>query len=335
MGRGWKILIGVVVVLAVAARGQRAARRRRNEVGGGNRARRPDPRASTAATSRWSKGAARRHPIVLLHCYTCAIDWWDGMMPAARARAPGRRDRPARLRRLRKAGSGYSMEDQADARRRSAARLGVARRDGRRALAGRHRGHRARPKLPGSLVDAARDHRPGTRTTTTTRRTGLPSPPSSTFLPVIGPALWRVTPDFAIKDGLGVAFAPGYDVPDAFVDDFRRQTYTLLRRRRRGRGQLPRRGPLDRAGSRRPAVPLLAIFGAEEQLYDPEKALAAYEHRARRRDGAGPGRRPLPERREAGADRRAGPRLRRSAAEPARHEVQNELQNEKPVRPRP
>ena len=21
-------------------------------------------------------------PIVLLHCYTCAIDWWDGMRPA-------------------------------------------------------------------------------------------------------------------------------------------------------------------------------------------------------------------------------------------------------------
>ena len=38
---------------------------------------------------------------------------------------------------------------------------------------------------------------------------------------MIGQALWRTTPDFLIKDGLGQAFAPGYDVPDAFVDDFR------------------------------------------------------------------------------------------------------------------
>ena len=55
---------------------------------------------------------------------------------------------------------------------------------------------------------------------------GLPFTAELTFIPVLGPALWQVTPDFAIKDGLGVAFAPGYDVPDAFVDDFNRMTYT-------------------------------------------------------------------------------------------------------------
>ncbi len=54
---------------------------------------------------------------------------------------------------------------------------------------------------------------------------GLPFTAKLTFVPVLGQALWQVTPDAAIKDGLGVAFAPGYDVPDRFVDDFNRMTY--------------------------------------------------------------------------------------------------------------
>ena len=29
------------------------------------------------------------------------------------------------------------------------------------------------------------------------------------YLPVIGEALWRVKPDFAVRDGLEIAFAPG------------------------------------------------------------------------------------------------------------------------------
>ena len=46
------------------------------------------------------------------------------------------------------------------------------------------------------------------------------------FQPVLGEALWTIKPDFSVSDGLGVAFAPGFDVPDAFVDDVKRLTYT-------------------------------------------------------------------------------------------------------------
>ena len=33
------------------------------------------------------------------------------------------------------------------------------------------------------------------------------------FKPVIGQALWRIKPDFSIRDGLEVAFAPGFPSP--------------------------------------------------------------------------------------------------------------------------
>ena len=46
------------------------------------------------------------------------------------------------------------------------------------------------------------------------------------FAPVIGEAFWRIKPDFAVRKGLEVAFAPGFDVPDAFVEDVDRMTFT-------------------------------------------------------------------------------------------------------------
>jgi pimeloyl-ACP methyl ester carboxylesterase len=84
-----------------------------------------------------------------------------------------------------------------------------------------------------------------------------------------------VTPDFAIEEGLGAAFAPGYDVPSEFVDDFHRQTYTSYDAVARAEDDYVTEEPLDRRlrGGR---LPLLAIFGAEERIYDPRKALAAY-----------------------------------------------------------
>src|SRR5262245_39813986 len=49
------------------------------------------------------------------------------------------------------------------------------------------------------------------------------------FTPVLGQAMWRLTPDFAIKDGYEQAFAPDYDLGsfgDVVVNDFRDMTYT-------------------------------------------------------------------------------------------------------------
>ena len=47
------------------------------------------------------------------------------------------------------------------------------------------------------------------------------------FEPVIGEAvLAESSPTSWSKKGLGVAFAPGFDVPDAFVEDVKRMTFT-------------------------------------------------------------------------------------------------------------
>ena len=61
------------------------------------------------------------------------------------------------------------------------------------------------------------------------------------FQPVIGEALWQIKPDFSVRDGLGVAFAPGFDVPDAFVEDVKRMTYTSYDESPERRRRLPRR----------------------------------------------------------------------------------------------
>src|SRR5690349_739941 len=93
MRRRWKILIGVVVVLAilltlntiaidnqtkgaeVTVRGGRILKL----AGGDIQVMDTGPAKPTPA----SAGGARtvQPPIVLIHCYTCAIDWWDGMIP--------------------------------------------------------------------------------------------------------------------------------------------------------------------------------------------------------------------------------------------------------------
>ena len=92
--------------------------------------------------------------------------------------------------------------------------------------------------------------------------------------PVIGQALWQVTPDFAVREGLEVAFAPGFDMPERFVDEFNRMTYTSYDSDDE-EGDYMSAEPLDRR-IERAGVPLLAIFGAEDQIYEAERALAAY-----------------------------------------------------------
>ncbi len=93
---------------------------------------------------------------------------------------------------------------------------------------------------------------------------------------MIGQALWRIKPDFAIEDGLEVAFAPGFTVPDEFVEDVKRMTYSAYDDSHEAYDYYTAK---SRSPSVEPrwAMPLLAIMGAEEQIAnDPSEALAAY-----------------------------------------------------------
>lgn len=212
-------------------------------------------------------------PIVLIHGFTCAIDWWDGMMPLL-----ARRHRVVAVDLLGHGGSakpdsGYSMENQAELVAQALRRLGI----GDATVVGHSMGAVVATALNESshelvdrivIVDQAPD--------SDGYGTDLPVTVALTFTPVVGEALWRITPDFAIEDGLSVGFAPDYDVPARFVEDFRRLTYTSYDESAAAETAYTDALPLDER-LRRARIPLLAIFGAEEQIYiDPEESLTAY-----------------------------------------------------------
>lgn len=210
-------------------------------------------------------------PIVLIHCFSCAIDWWDGMRPRLE-----REHRVIAVDLLGHGGSakpptGYTPPEQAasvaavlrelDVRQATVAghSLGGA---VTVALAERH------PGLVGrvAIVDMPPDHSYG----------DLGFIAGLAFQPLIGEALWTIKPDFAVRDGLSVAFAPGFEVPDAFVEDVKRLTYTAYDSSPSGTDDFLSAESLDR---RLAAIgkPLLVTMGAEEQIVnDPERALDQY-----------------------------------------------------------
>jgi len=169
-----------------------------------------------------------------------------------------------------KPGSGYSMEDQAEFVAEGLKRLGVH----GATVVGQSLGGTvgtALAEMPGDyvrrlvIVDQAPEER---------FSKGIGFTAELSTMPVIGPALWQVTPDAAIEDGLQIAFAPGYEVPDEFVDEFNRMTYTSYDSDGE-EGDYMDAEPLDRR-IEQAGTPLLAIFGAEDQIYESKAALAAY-----------------------------------------------------------
>jgi len=271
MGRGWKILIAVVAVLAVLI---------------GVNALVIDGETKSAAVTEpggrivslpggdmevVEKGPRDGSPIVLIHCFTCAINWWDGVMP--------RLDRDHRVIAIdllghggsEKPSSGYSIENQASLIAGVLGRLGV--RDAEVV------GH----SLGGPVSIALAEQSPRL----VNRLVAIDSIPDDSygdvgfigelpFKPVIGQTLWRIKPDFSIRNGLEVAFAPGFEVPDAFVEDVKQMTYSSYTGSHEafddytGEEALPQRAAAT-------GKPVLAIMGAEEQIAkDPEEALAAY-----------------------------------------------------------
>jgi pimeloyl-ACP methyl ester carboxylesterase len=270
MARRWKILIGVVGLLAVllvintlVVEGE--TKSAAVTVPGGRILHLPGGDMQVL-----EKGPRHASPIVLLHCYTCSIAWWQRMIPlldrdhrvlAVDLRGFGGSEKP---------GSGYSMEDQATFVAEALRRLGVH----GATVVGQSLGGTvgtALTEIPGDYVSrlVIIDQAPEERFSK-----GLGLTAELSTAPVIGPALWQVTPDSAIKDGLEVAFAPGYEVPDEFVDEFNRMTYTSYDSDGE-EGDYMDAEPLDRR-IERTGTPLLAIFGAEDQIYESEAALAAY-----------------------------------------------------------
>jgi pimeloyl-ACP methyl ester carboxylesterase len=91
------------------------------------------------------------------------------------------------------------------------------------------------------------------------------------FTPVVGEAMKRLATDDQVKEGLGDAFAPGFDVPDQFVDDFNRMTYSAYDDSHHEADEFGNERPLDArlADARKP---LLVIFGARDEIVDPDSS---------------------------------------------------------------
>jgi pimeloyl-ACP methyl ester carboxylesterase len=274
MGRGWKILIGVVLAFAVllglnAVVTDKETKGAEVTVAGGMILELDGGNVQVL-----DRGPRNGRPIVLIHCFTCAIDWWDGMAPRL-----ARDHRVVAIDLLghggsEKPGSGYSIENQANLVSGALSRLGV-----RDATVVGH-------SLGGPVAIALAEQSPRL----VNRLVVIDSVPDRTygdvgfigelpFRPVIGQALWRVKPDFAVSDGLEVAFAPGFPVPDRFVEDVKRLTYSAYDGSHNGFDEYTDERPLP-ARAAATGKPTLAIMGAEEQIAsDPVAALAAYRAR--------------------------------------------------------
>lgn len=271
MGRGWKIGIAAVaafLVLLICNALIVGGKTKPAEVTVPGGRLLDLPSGEVQVVERGPRGAP---PIVLVHCFSCAIDWWDRVMPAL-----AREHRVVAMDLLghggsEKPGSGYTPENQARVVAEALERMRVS----DATVVGHSLGGsvsvalaEAAPSLVDrvAIVDMPPDHSYG----------DLGFIAGLAFQPVMGEALWTIKPDFSVRQGLGVAFAPDFDVPDAFVEDVKRMTYTAYDESPSGTDDFLDEQPLD-LRMRAVNKPLMVLMGAEEQIVnDPQRALAQY-----------------------------------------------------------
>jgi pimeloyl-ACP methyl ester carboxylesterase len=206
-------------------------------------------------------------PIVLIHGFGAALDWWDEIAPALSSDhrvirldliGHGGTEAP---------GSGYAIERQAALVKAVLDKLGAA----RVAVIGHSMGGEvvtafavANPAQVARVVLIDSPPKPETAFDLKTRL-GL--------MPLIGQGLWRVRTDAVLRQALAQGFAPGFPVPEKFVADLWQLTYTAFRQAHddsiayvTGTGTPARLAAID------PLPPLLVLFGTEDALISPASA---------------------------------------------------------------
>jgi pimeloyl-ACP methyl ester carboxylesterase len=259
-----RVLLGLVVVLALALVVNTVVSDRDTEAakaGVGRIIDMPDGDLQVR-----EDGPADGQALVLLHCFACSLDWWDRIVPAL-----ARDHRVIRFDLLGHGGSekpknGYGMESQARLVAAALDRLRVR----RAVVVGHSMGGSVatalaeeQPALVESLVILDSPSKSGDAELPFTARLG--------FVPVLGQAIKRVVPDSMIRNGLESAFADGFEVPDQFVEDFREMTYTSYDDSHRGSADYSdHSGLAERLADE--SLPLLVVFGSQDDLVDPESA---------------------------------------------------------------
>jgi pimeloyl-ACP methyl ester carboxylesterase len=217
-------------------------------------------------------------PIVLIHGYAASLHWWDSLVPllsedhrviAIDLLGHGGSEKPS---------SGYGMEDQAGLLAEALNQLRVQ----GAVVVGHSMGGSVATALAtqsSELVDRVVivDSGPNTEDF----GPGLPLIAKLSYLPVIGQLLHRISPDSAVKSGYEEGFAPGYDMeggfenPDQVVEDYESMTYTSFKESRDANVDYTDEAPLDERLTDA-AVPVMVIFGAEDQIVNADEAIAAY-----------------------------------------------------------
>lgn len=278
----WKILLGLLVALAILLTV--------NTITTGSQTKPAEVTAEGGQILQLSRGDVHvtdsgepasptpGQPIVLIHCYACSLHWFDRLEPLL-----AERHRVIRVDLLgfggsEKPESGYEIPAQAGVVAEAMNQLGVQ----GALVAGNSMGGSVTASLAeqaSQLVDRAVviDEAPNNDD----YGDGLPLPARLNYVPVLGEALWRITPDFAVRDSYAEAFAPNYDLeqgfddPDQVVHDYDAMTYTSFDSAHAAADDFADELPLDERFKRTP-VPLMVIFGAEDQIFDAEAAIEGY-----------------------------------------------------------
>jgi pimeloyl-ACP methyl ester carboxylesterase len=222
------------------------------------------------------EGGGSGAPIVLIHCYSCSLHWWDELAPLLAEDHPVIRIDLLGHGGSQKPSSGYSMEEQAGLVAGALDRLGVQ----GAVVVGHSMGFDVATGLASrasQLVDRLVTIDEGT----SGDDCSLPFLAKAGYWPVVGEALRRLSPDFAVEDAYSDAFAPGFDPADAFpnpdqvIDDYDAMTYTSFKDSAKLSSDYEDEATLD-TRLRQIPVPLLSIFGSEDQICDPETSQEAY-----------------------------------------------------------
>jgi pimeloyl-ACP methyl ester carboxylesterase len=289
MSRGAKIALAILVALAallaintIIVNGQ--TKDAGVNVDGGQILRLPSGDVQVLDSPALGRSATSA-PIVLVHCYGCSMHWWDRLAPLLQ-----RNHRVVRIDLLgfggsEKPKSGYSMEDQAATVAAALNQLGIS----GAVVVGHSMGFTVATALASEhseLVDRLVNIDEGS----TTDDCDLPFVAKLEYAPVLGQAIWRVSPDFLVKDGYSDAFAPDYEVPDFVVDDYDAMTFTSFNDSASANDDY--KDEISLADRLRPlAIPLLVIYGSEDQICDPASFEESYGSvpgaRVEQVDGAG------------------------------------------------
>ncbi len=271
----WKILIGIAVTLAVLLGVNTVVVDQQTKpaeitASGAQLIRLPggDVQVLEQAAQSPKPGA----PIVLLHCYACSLQWWDYLTPLLATDHRVIRVDFLGFGGSEKPSSGYSVEDQAQLVAGAMNELDVQ----GAVVVGQSMGAAMAVSLAESssqLVDRVVD----ISLAADNESSQLPFLARLGYTPVLGEAIWRLTPDFAVIDSFKDAFAPDFEIPpdfeDVILDGYDRMTYTSYDQAGQAVDDFRDAAPLDERMTAS-LVPLMAIFGADNQIVDAEAAAA-------------------------------------------------------------